>query len=389
MSRSNQTLTEKETHMKKWICFVCLVSMIILIITGCSQNEEKVIKIGAVLPLTGDAAEYGNNDKSGIDLAVEQLNNAGGIEGKKLVVVYEDCGMEPKLAVAAINKLGMQKVPAVIDDAISSIALAMVPVANVNKQAIISTGASNPSLSGISPYFFRIWNSDAEEGVFAARYTFGELGAKNIAVLYINNDYGLGLSKVFSDELTKLGGKIVATESFEKDAKEFRGQVTKIKKKSPDAIYLVGYAAQTGIAAKQMREQGLNASIIGTVAMEDPQFVKLAGKASESVLYPFPKQPTGEAVTKFKEAFKQKYGKEPGLLCDCGYDAANLFILALKQGARSGPEIREKLSLVKNYHGASGEISFDEKGDVHKPMIMKIIKSGQFVPLSGVKRSQQ
>jgi len=363
--------------------------MVVLIITGCSQNEVKEIKIGAVLPLTGDAAEYGNNDKSGIDLAVEQVNKAGGIEGQKIEVVYEDCQMDAKLAVAAINKLGMQKVPAVIDDAISSIALAMVPVAGSNKQTIISTGASNPSLSGISPYFFRIWNSDAEEGIFAARFAFNQLRVKNVAILYINNDYGLGLSKVFSEELAKLGGKIVGMESFDKDYRDFRGQIIKLKEKRPDAVYLVGYAAQTGIAAKQLREQGVTARIIGTVAMEDPQFVKLAGKASEGVIYPFPKQPTGEAATKFKQAFKQKYGKEPGLLCDCGYDAANLLIMALKQGARTGEEIRAKLSLVKNYQGASGVISFDEKGDVHKPMIIKVIKSGQFVPLSDYKGTQR
>lgn len=367
-----------------WLIVVCtMVSGLALV--GCrrgGQSYAKVVeplRIGAVLPLTGDAAEYGNNDKKGIDLAVELLNAAGGIDGQKLTVVYEDCQADAKLAVSAINKLGMQKVPALIDDAISTIALAMVPVATGNKQVIISTGASNPSLSGISPYFFRIWNSDAEEGVFAAKLVSSDLKAKNVAILYVNTDYGIGLSKVFSGEFSKMGGAIVCTETFEKDAKEFRSQATKLKEKSPDVIYLVGYAAQTGIAAKQLREQGVTARVVGTVAMEDPQFVNLAGEASEGVLYPFPQQPSGEAVGKFKASFRQKYNKEPGLLCDCGYDAANLIILALKQGARSGTDIQGRLAAVKNYDGASGIISFDEKGDVHKPMVVKTIKKGAFV----------
>jgi branched-chain amino acid transport system substrate-binding protein len=374
--------------MKMWTWVIGVSMMSLLWVAGCNQKKTEgtkaeAIKIGAILPLTGDAAEYGNNDKNGIDLAVEQVNAAGGIKGRKLEVVYEDCQMDAKLAVAAINKLGMQNVPAVIDDAVSTLALAMVPVANSNKQIIISTGASNPSLSGISPYFFRIWNSDAEEGVFAARFAFRDLGVKNVAILYINNDYGLGLSKVFSEEFAKVGGVIVGTESFEKDSKEFRGQITKIKKKKLDAVYLVGYAAQTGIAAKQLLEQGIKTRIIGTVAMEDPQFVKLAGAASEAVLYPFPEQPTGDVVANFKQAFKQKYGKEPGLLCDCGYDAANLLVQALQQDAKTGEEIRSKLNMVKNYKGASGVISFDEKGDVHKPMVVKAIKGGKFVPFVG------
>jgi len=368
---------------------VGLLAMSLLWIGGCSKQDSEGIRIGAILPLTGDAAEYGINDKRGIDLAVEQVNAAGGIKGRKLEVIYEDCQMDAKLAVAAINKLGMQNIAAVIDDAVSTIALAMVPVANTNKQVIISTGASNPSLSGISPYFFRIWNSDAEEGVFAARAAFRDFGVKNAAILYINNDYGLGLYKVFSGEFSKVGGNIVVIESFEKDAKEFRGQITKIKKKALDVVYLVGYAAQTGIAAKQLREQGVTARIIGTVAMEDPQFVKLAGAASEAVVYPFPEPPSGEVVESFKQAYKKKYGKEPGLLSDCGYDAANLLILALQQNALTGDEIRSKLSIVKDYKGASGVISFDEKGDVHKPMIVKVIKDGKFVSFRGDQRANR
>ena len=365
--------------MKMRVWLVGLVALFGWCISGCSQKHAKELTIGAILPLSGDAAEYGTNDKNGIELAVEEINMAGGIGGQQLKVLYEDCQADAKSAVAAISKLGLQGVAAVIDDAISSIALALVPVAQANKQAIISTGASNPSLSGMSPYFFRIWNSDAEEGVIAAKFALHETGKGGVAILFVNNDYGVGLSKVFSDELIKNGGAVVGKESFEKDARDFRGQITKLKGAKPKAVYLVGYASQTGIAAQQLLEQGVSVRIIGTVAMEDPQFVKLAGQASESVVYPFPEQSTGAAATQFRQAFQKKYGKEPGLLCDCGYDAAKLFILALQQGARTGDEIKEKLRLVKDYQGASGLITFDDKGDVHKPMIMKVIRGGKFV----------
>jgi branched-chain amino acid transport system substrate-binding protein len=355
----------------------------VVVVTRKPSSIGSSIKIGAILPLTGDAAEYGRNDRDGITLAVNQANAAGGIRGQKIQVDFEDCQTDAKRAIAAFGKLRSAGVDVLIDDAISTVSLATVPLLAENKTVLISTGASNPSLSGASPYFFRIWNSDAYEGEVAADYLKRQSpAAKKVVILYDNNDYGKGLHDVLAKELAASDVRIVGSESFETDARDFRSQVAKIKAAAPDYVYLVGYAAQTGPATRQLREGGVRAVIVGTVAMQDPEYVKLASDAAEGAVYPFPAPPSGSAVSEFQSAFRKAYGKDPGLLDDCGFDAANLIIDAFRHGATTGEQVREQLTKVREFHGASGVISFDAKGDVRKPMIMKSIKNGQFVPLS-------
>jgi branched-chain amino acid transport system substrate-binding protein len=371
---------------KSKILIGAVAALIVIGVVVVLQKNEGVrgsgtIRIGAILPLTGDGAQYGNNDREGILLAVNQANAVGGINGRKIEVLLEDCQTDAKLAISAFNKLRTEGVQVVIDDAISTISLAIVPLLEPNKTVLLSTGASNPSLSGASRFFFRIWNSDAYEGVVTAEYIKKSKSPARLAIFYINSDYGKGLDLVISKQLTGSQVQIVQTETFDKEARDFRSQVAKIKDASPTLIYSVGYAAQTGPAARQLREAGVEAPIVGTVAMEDPEFIKLAGPAAEGVVYPFPSPPPGAVVEQFKSAFRKAYGKDPGLLHDCGYDAANLVIKAMREGGTSGNEIRAKLAAVKDFQGASGIISFDANGDVSKPMQMKVIQGGKFISL--------
>ncbi|OPZ35168.1 MAG: hypothetical protein BWY99_02326 [Synergistetes bacterium ADurb.BinA166] len=364
---------------------VLLLFGAILLGAGCrsSPPEDEVIRLGAILPLTGEAAQYGKNDREGIDLAVSLANEAGGIDGRRIEVSYEDCRTDAKTALAAFTKLRAAGVSLFIDNAISTISLAMVPLLEQNQSVLMSTGASNPALSGSSPWFFRIWNSDSFEGRIAAEYLLRVAPEARVAILYINSDYGKGLQQVFSGILAGAAARIVAAESFEKDTRDFRSQIAKIRAASPTHIYLVGYGAQTGPATRQIREAGVQAAIIGTVAMEDAGYLALAGPASEGVVYPFARAPQGEAVEKFKDAFRARYAREPELLHDCGFDAANLFIEAFRGGARSAAEVRAFLANLRGFPGASGEISFDANGDVSKPMEMRVIRDGEFVPLTG------
>ncbi len=383
------TTSERSSKLWMWVtvailAVIAVVAFLVLRAPGPPQAQAN-IRIGAVLPLTGDAAEYGKNDREGIDLAISLVNEAGGIGGRKVEVRYEDCQTEAKMALSAFNKLRAEGVSLFIDDAISTVSLAMAPALEQNESVLISTGASNPSLSGISPWFFRIWNSDAFEGRVTADYLKTTAPTAKMAVLYVNSDYGQGLQRVLEEALKGSQIQLVASDSFDIETRDFRVQVAKIKAAAPSHIYLIGYAAQTGPATRQIREAGITAQIIGTVAMEDAEFLKLAGASSNGVVYPFPKAPQGEAVERFKAAFRAKYGKEPALLNDCGYDAANLLLEAFKNGAATPLEVRKYLSTLKGFPGASGEISFDSNGDVSKPMEMKVIKDGKFtqLPLNG------
>jgi branched-chain amino acid transport system substrate-binding protein len=369
--------------MKK-INIVFLIVQLFLL-AGCNIKQERKqneIKVGAVLPLSGDVAVYGKNTKEGIDLAVEQINNSGGINGKLIRVIYEDSKADPKIAVSVAQKLiNIDNVQAIIDNSVSSVALAIAPIANKNKVVLLSTGSTNPKLSGISPYFFRIWNSDALEGKVAADFVFDSLKIQKVAIAYVNNEYGNGLAEVFKRQLLSRSGSVVACESFEQNSTNYKDIITKLKTLSFDCIYIVAYPKEIGAFLKQKVEMGLVKQVVGTVTMEDEQIIKIAGNASENVIYPFPATPNSNDsnVARFQSAFEKKYNKKPGITSDVGYDAIFLLSKALRlSNDITGDYIRLGLKSIKNYHGASGIIQFDENGDVNKPFAFKIIKNKKF-----------
>lgn len=358
------------------IVFITLVLSFLIsliFVNGCGKKGENVIKIGANLPLTGEVATYGQNVKKGMEIALSESDLNVTIK-----IIYEDNKGTTKDAVQAANKLMNENVIAVIDDAISGISLATIPIYEKAKVPLISTGATNPALSGISPYFFRIWNSDAEEGDFAATAAFNDLVKKNAVILYLNSDYGLGLKNVFENKFIALGGKVEAAIPFEENVKDFRAIINKFRNKTYDLIYIVGYAPQTGVLVKNIREQRINKTILSTVATEDQKFIELAGAASEGVIYVFNSTPEGSNYEHFVTMYRQKYNEEPQILTDVGYDALQLVLMAIKNGARTGEQVKEFLKNMDIYEGASGIIKFDEKGDVHKPMILKVIRDKKF-----------
>ncbi len=366
---------------RNWMAGLVLFFVSIIIICGCAKREEpEIVKIGAILPLTGEAALWGQNSKKGIDLAIQEVNDNGGINGKIVHVIYEDSKALPKDGVTAMNKLvNINQVPAIIEGPASSVALAIVPIANKKQIVLISTGSTNPMLSEVGPpYFFRTWNSDDEEARFSAEYVVSKLKIRNMATMYVNNEYGRGLSDAFKNEFEKREGQIEIIESFEQGDRDFRSQLIKIKQFSIDGLYLIGYPKGIPILLRQIKEVGLKSKIIGTVSFEDPQIPEIAGEAAEGIIYPYPKPSTGATVENFQKMFRKKYDEEPGITTDTGYDNAKLLTYAIKEGGYNGKGIREILANIKHWQGASGEISFSKTGDVHKHMVMKIIKDGSF-----------
>jgi len=159
-----------------------------------------------------------------------------------------------------------------------------------------------------------------------------------------------------------------------------RTQLTKIRASKPDGLYLVGYPKEIPIALKQAKELGIKTKLIGTVAMQDPQLIANAGEAAEGLIFPYPKDPTGQHVEQFKKAFTDKYGKEPGITADVGYDAVKMIAKAIElSGGHSGEDVKKGLNALKDYPGISGVMTFDDNGDVHKPMGVKKVENGVFV----------
>jgi branched-chain amino acid transport system substrate-binding protein len=367
---------------------LAFAGFLLLLLFGCGgppapsggQSGEKTLTIGAIMPLTGAAAQYGQNCKNGIELAVKENNQAN--PRLKLKIILEDDRTEPKDAVSAFTKLvAIDKVPLVIGPLPSSCAMAAAPLANEDKVVLFSPGASTPKLTAAGPFVFRNWQSDAYEAKIMARYLVNQ-GKKQIAILAVNNDFGIALRNFFRQEFQSLGGRITATESFQQDATDFRTQLAKIKASKPEGLYLLSYPKESGNIVNQATQLGVKVAIYGVAAMEDPSLVKTAGRNADGIVYTKAVEPASDDPTyrHFVQAYKAEFGSEPGLIADTGYDAVRMVMQACESlRVFNGESLAKALGGIKNFPGASGLMSFDENGDIIKPVGIKRILKGQFV----------
>lgn len=368
-----------------------LVTLFLIILSlslfSCAKKAEqpKEIKIGAILPLTGDAASWGASAKEGIDLAVSEIDSKGGISGTKVSIIYEDTQAQPEKGASAMLKLAtVDKVPAVIGDIVSATTLAAAPIAEQNKVVLLSPTASAPKLTEAGKYIFRIWPSDLAEGVAIANFAAQTLKLKSVAVMYIQNDYGIALKDVFEKEFTKEGGTIVETMSYKPDETDFRSHLTKIMKKKPEAVYLISYYKDAGLALKQAKQLRIKTQFLGTTAIEEPKLFEIAGDAADGLIYAissgYDAKSLNEVVKAFNAKYKEKYGKDPTFVQAQGYDAVNIIASVIGKGNMTGEAIQKGLESVKDYHGVTGTFGFDANGDVVKPTMIKTIKGKEFIP---------
>ena len=367
---------------KVWIPIIVVIVALATIIPLSCKKEPETIKIGVVLPLTGDGAAYGQKEKEGVELAIDEINNSGGINGVKLTGKYEDSQGAPGPAVSATQKLITQdKVKIIIGDAFSSPTLAMVPITDKNKIILMSPSASSPKLSGASQYFFRIWPSDIAEGSQMAEIAMGRMKLRSFATLTGNNEYAQGLRGVFETTVTKNGGKILVSEIYNEGDKDFRSQLTKIKSASPDAIYLAGYYKEFALILKQAREIGIKSQFLSCGTFHEPEIIKIAGKAAEGVVFVqpyFDRKSPDPAIQKFVLNYEKKFNSEAGVYAAHSYDAMMTLGEAMKIGYKNTDMIRDNLLKLKDYSGATGKITFITGGDVIKTARVMTVKNGQF-----------
>jgi len=352
-------------------------------IISCTKKKSEVIKIGAILPLTGDAAQYGEWGKNGISLAVDEINSKGGINGSKIEVIYEDDAAVPKKGVAAVNKLiNIDKVKVLIGPIPSTVTLAIAPICEKSKVVIMSS-SSSPAITPVGDYIFRNWPSDDFEGASMARYA-NEKNFNKIAVLHINNEYGLGIADVFKKEYSKLGGEILITETYMQGSSDMRAQLIKIKHYNPNAIYLVGHAKENGHVVKQARDLNIQAQILGTVGIEGPDLLNIADEKAEGLVYTAPAfdpDNPDPIVRGYQKAYMDKFGKKSEIFAATTYDATKIMALMIEKYSYDPDRIKDGLYKLENYPGVSGITTFDENGDVIKTVMFKTVKDKQFVPI--------
>jgi branched-chain amino acid transport system substrate-binding protein len=364
------------------IGIIIFIALAIVLVVTQTKREPEEIKIGAILPLSGEGAKYGMATKRGIDLALEEINRNGGIHQRKIIIIYEDDRGEPKSGVSCINKLiQIDKVPCILGPIYSSVALAVAPIAEREKTVLLSPAASTPALTRAGDYIFRNVLSDLYEASALAKFVYTHLGFRRVSILYINNDFGLGHKESFASKFETLGGRIIATESFEQDATDFRTQLTKLGKANPEAIFLVGYR-EMGRVLRQSSELGTNLRFLSISMFEDPEILEIAGGAAEGVYYSlqtFDPQSAEEIIRKFVLNFKSVYNQEPDIFAGLGYDAMNLLAIALEKGGSDPEKIKNTLYTIKDFPGVTGKTTFDQNGDVQKTVSIKKVENGHFI----------
>lgn len=357
---------------------------------GCAKKEEKEIKVGAILCITGSGAVYGEDTQRGIQLAVNEINNSGGINGKPIKLIIEDDQTNPTQSASATTKLiNQDKVQVIIGAVTSSSMLADAPIAERSKVVMLSPGASNPNITNAGDFIFRNWISDSLEGKAMADYLSRTENIKKVAILYINNDYGVGLKDVFSKQFTANDGEIVSSETYNQDETDFRSQLLKIKRSQAQRVYLPGYYKEMALILKQARELGTSIPFRSVVTFEDPELLKLSANEAEGVIYssPFYNPDSQDSnVKNFVKAFTETYKRKPGIFAAHGYDAMYLIVEAIRRTKSiSSVDIRRGLLTIKNYPGTSGNTTFDNNGDVVKPVAIKIVKNREFHLITTVK----
>lgn len=368
--------------MKRTLCWMLILGLLISLgMLGCAK-KEKEIKIGVITPLTGEGATYGEATKRGVDLATEEINQKGGINGKKIRLVYEDDQIKPEVGTKVIQKLiSIEKVPVIIGAFGSSVSLAIAPVAEKNKVVLFSASSTADALKDAGDYFFRNVPPNSKQGESAAEFAIEKLKAKNAAVLYMNNDYGISLAKAFENFFKQKGGSILITENYNPGDRDFRTQLSKIKDKQPSIVFYPGHYQESGLILKQAKELVIKSVFIGGDGSYSPELIIIAGDAAEGSYYTLMAMGYGvsdEEIKRFTDVFKSKYGVEPDVYSAYAYDALKIIAQAIQNGGYNSEGIKNALYRTKDFKGVTGTTSFDKFGEVDKPFYIYKVKNGKF-----------
>jgi branched-chain amino acid transport system substrate-binding protein len=368
-----------------------LTLLLSLAFLGCPPKTESSgegtatggeIVVGEYGSLTGGQATFGQSTHNAIMLAVDEINAAGGVDGRKIKVLTEDDQSKAEEAANAVTKLISQnQVVAVLGEVASSNSLAAAPICQANKVPMITPSSTNPTVTQKGDYIFRMCFLDDYQGGAMARYVLQDLKLKSAAVLIDNkSDYSTGLAKFFSDAFTAGGGKIVATQSYAQGDSDFRSQLTAIKGANPQLIFVPGYYNDIGQIAIQARDLGMQMPLAGGDGWESPKLIEIGGKALEGCFYSnhyFAGDPA-PAVRDFVQKYKDRYGATPDALAALAYDAARVLADAIKRsGSTDGPKLRDAIGQTKGFSGVTGTINLGaDRNPSGKKLVIVEVKNG-------------
>jgi len=354
----------------------------LLAIAGSAFSQD-TIKIGEFGSLTGDNASFGTSQNNGVQMALEEINAAGGVLGKKIELTVEDNETKQGETTTIARKLISQDhVVAIIGEVASSKSLEAAPICQASKIPQIATAATNPRVTQTGDYIFRVCFTDDFQAVVIARFVLEKLKQNKVAFMTdVKQDYSVGLTNIAKDYLAKNGATIVKEQSYSSGDKDFRAQLTDLKAAAPDVIIITGYYPEASLIAKQARQFGIKAILVGGDGWDGSSLIPVGGKAIEGAFFSnhFSVEDTSPIVQTFVQKYKQKFNAVPDAFAALGYDAMKLLADAITRAGSADPEkIRAAIQETENFPGVSGKITIGKDRNAQKSAVIITIKDGAY-----------
>jgi len=369
---------------KLFFGFTAIFAALVLLFSSCNKGGSDKILIGEYGSLTGTEATFGISSTNGLKLAVEEINKTGGLLNKQIeLITYDDQG-KPSEAGTVVEKLiNKDRVVAVIGEVASSRSKAGAPKCQLYKIPMISPASTNPEVTLIGDYIFRVCFIDPFQATVLSKFALNTLKVKRVAILKdIKNAYSTGLSDFFEKEFKATGGEIIEVQSYSNGDKDFKAQLTAIRSKNPEAVFIPGYYTDVGLIAIQAREIGITQPLFGGDGWESEKLTE--GKAKDALegCY-FSTHVSTEnpdpGIQNFIKKYKEKFNMMPDAMSFLSYDAGMILFDAIKRaGSTEAQKIRDELAKTKDFAGVTGKITINDQRNAIKPAVILEIKGGQF-----------
>ena len=361
----------------------------LIAVSGCTKKSDttagtdgaagatstEAIAIGEYGSMTGSEATFGISTHRGIEMAIEEKNKAGGVKGRQLNLISLDNQGKTGESAAAVTRLITQnKVVALLGEVASSRSLEAAPIAQQYKIPMISPSSTNPKVTEVGDQIFRVCFIDPFQGTVMAKFAIENLKAKRVAILRdVKSDYSVGLANYFAETLKAMGGEVVVDQSYQSGDIDFKGQLTAIRSKKPDAIFVPGYYTEVGLVARQAKQLGLKVPLLGGDGWDSSKLYEIGKEAINGNYFSnhYTTESTDPVTQDFIKRYKEKFNETPDGLAALGYDSARILIEAMERAATiDSKNIRDEIAKTKDYVGVTGKISLNEQRNAVKSAVV-------------------
>jgi len=366
----------------------------LLLLAGCNKpadssastapgNDGGVIKIGEFASLTGKEATFGASSHNGTQLAIDEANKAGGVLGRQLKLLSEDDQSKAGEPATVVRKLITRDgVVAILGEVASSRSLEAAPICQQNKIPMISPSSTNPKVTEVGDFIFRVCFIDPFQGTVMANFASKSLKVKSVAILTdVKSDYSMGLAKFFKERFVADGGKVVAEQSYSGGDKDFKAQLTSIRAANPEGLFIPGYYTEVGLILGQAKELGIKFPMFGGDGWESSKLVEIAGDAAEGMFFSTHYSPELDSplAKEFVSKYQARYKEMPDAMSALGYDSAMILIDAIKRaGTTESTKVKEALAATRDFVGVTGKTTIDAQRNASKPAVILTVKQGKF-----------